>query len=279
MGESMMKRSYLFLMLGFSCFFLQSMLSGAVNEWVQNKARKAQQAFQEKINQVQQLTGRLKDVLSSNAQCLLNGTCAPGQREMLLTLAKQIGVAVVALIALATAAIVAAKLAPQQEESLPISSPAGDRVVRIEQIADKYGVTVPRDNSTPAQFIIAIRSRLTDQVKRLSSLVQDMILRVGKELAVQEKALSTVPTTRAVYDQLVTTIDSALAQYNPNNWLFIYAATTGLLQEVKKRLCDSALKPAEAAVQEATEQIQAKAASNVTYREIMNFIHNPQCGR
>lgn len=251
-------------------------MQAAATNWVKEKAQKARRAFYEKTVQVQQLIQRLQTSLTSNTQCLTQGTCQPGQRESLFTMAKQIGVAIVILIALATAAIVAAKITTDDEEvPLDISSPQQERVVHVETIASKYGVTIPRDNSTTAQFIIAIKSRLTDQVRKLADLVQDTILKIGKELVVQEKALSTVASTREKYTTMESTIDGALGSYNPNNWLFIYAATTGLLQEIKDRLCNPALMPAKKAIEEALDQIRSK--SGEIYKQIIDFIQNPRC--
>lgn len=274
--EEMMKRSRLVPIIIFVGLSWQPLMQPVVTDWMKEKAQKARNAFTQKTQETQQLIQRLQESLKSHTDCLSGGTCQAGQKQMLIGIAKQVAIAVVTLIALATAAIVAGKLLSSEEEKpLDISSPQKERVVHVEDIASKYGVTIPRDNSTTAQFIIAIKSRLVAQVSKLADLVQDTILKIGKELVTQEKALSTVAQTRAKYNEMEQVIDGALRSYSPNNWLFIYAATTGLFQEVKDRLCTHALMPTKKAITEALDQVRSKTGE--TYQQIINFIQNPRC--
>ncbi len=163
------------------------------------------------------------------------------------------------------------------------------RAVSIKNIAQKHGVSeqeIPTDDSPPGLFIRAVQNGVPTMVQKMADLVSDKVLRVGKELAQVQRALyaneSSADVRRRLqntYDQITTTIDTALRTYQESNLhkniQFIYAATTGLLEEVKARLCDIRLTPSKNAIEEAVQRIRSKTAA--IYKEIVAFINNPRC--
>ncbi len=181
----LMKQSYIFFGVTVITLFLQPVVHGAT---VPLSAE--EKALVQKTVQSQTVIQRLQSLLKSNTDCLVHGTCKPGQRELIVSVTKQVAIAVVSLAAIAATAAVASQMAKKEEQPLVISSPQSDRVTKVELIAQKYGETVPRDNSTPAQFIISIKSRLVGKVDELASLVKDTMLKIGKELVAQEKSLT-----------------------------------------------------------------------------------------
>ncbi len=260
-----------------------------MTDWVQEKAQKVRQAFSEKTMQVQQLMERLQQALKSNKDCLMQGVCQPGQRNQMISLAKQISIAIVALIALAAAAVVAAKMMGDSG-AVAGEKAQGVQAVSIQSIANKFGVTIPTDDSPPSLFIRAVQNGVPSMVKSLTDLVSDKVLQVGKELAQLQRKIyanEAVPAVRkrlqGSYDEISNYIDNALRMYSESNLHknidFIYAATTGLVEEVKARFCDAMLTPSKNAIEEAIQRIRSKVTTSHTYKEIMEFINHPTCER
>lgn len=277
-----MKRSTRIFFIVLLSIGMQPIMQAAITDWVREKTQKARQAFYDKTVEAQQLTRQLQESLKSNTDCLMQGTCQPGQRDKLLLLAKQVGVAVIALIVLATAAVVASKMVDTSPRQLTQGEMG--RKVSIQEIAQKFGVTIPLDDSPPSIFIRAVQNGVVPMVKEFADLVSDKVLQVGKELAQAQHAFFANEEVKEIrerlqkqYKEIENYVSQTLQKYNPNNWLFIYAATTGLLKEVQERLCSNVLMPTKNAIQEAIRQVKAKVATSDTFKEIMNFITNPRC--
>lgn len=282
----MMKRSYVFLFVALFSLFMQPICHAAITDWVKQKAQQAREAAHTKFVEAQQALDKLQQTLQSNANCILEGNCAPGQRELIIGLTKRVGIEIAALIVVGGVAAIAAKAGvfEQEEKPLTISSPTATKdTISIQELASKFGIkSVPQDDSLPARFIGAVRNKVLSTVEKITDLVNNSFLQLGKAIASRQQAITKDTKERQAYQAIERTIDKGLQTYNEStlqrNLQFIYAASTGLLEEVKQRICDISLTPSRNAMNEAQEQIKAKI-TNPTFKGITEFIQKPTCNK
>ena len=283
----MMKRIFQTLLyISVAGIAVQPLSHAAAGDWIKRKAgqakttlqkgaRETKQAIQEKLRATrrfaaqrlyatQQSIAQLQETLHSYSDCIIQGTCKPGQKEHIKSLTKKVGITIGAL--LVAAAVVGVGAAYQaglfDPEDVPVEIVQGgvkQQVQLTEEFKKKYGFPPDVENSKYGPMFEAIKVNAPTDV--LHEVVDDFTV---SKISGGEEYANNIGNPKAKND--LTKIKNTFIRLVRN-------AETGLKGLVKKTYCT--LNPTSRAVKTAITKVSDKIG--VEFKEITKFLKQPKC--